>query len=60
MLVAANRYRIMGKAIAAGECEGGDSALHLPDATRSPQTEPRAKTSRWGLDGGRYSSTIAR
>jgi len=28
--VAANRYRIMGKAIAAGECEGGTCALHLP------------------------------
>jgi protein-S-isoprenylcysteine O-methyltransferase Ste14/predicted DCC family thiol-disulfide oxidoreductase YuxK len=31
-LVAANRYRIMGKAIAAGECEEGTCALHLPDA----------------------------
>ncbi|HKI38522.1 MAG TPA: DUF393 domain-containing protein [Gemmataceae bacterium] len=28
--VAANRYRIMGKALAAGECEGGTCALHLP------------------------------
>jgi predicted DCC family thiol-disulfide oxidoreductase YuxK len=28
--VAANRYRIMGKAVAAGECEGGTCALHLP------------------------------
>jgi predicted DCC family thiol-disulfide oxidoreductase YuxK len=28
--VAANRYRIMGKAIAAGECEGGTCALHIP------------------------------
>jgi predicted DCC family thiol-disulfide oxidoreductase YuxK len=27
--VAANRYRIMGKAVAAGECEGGTCALHL-------------------------------
>jgi predicted DCC family thiol-disulfide oxidoreductase YuxK len=28
--VAANRYRIMGKAVAAGECDGGTCALHLP------------------------------
>ena len=28
--VAANRYRIMGKAVAGGECEGGTCALHLP------------------------------
>jgi predicted DCC family thiol-disulfide oxidoreductase YuxK len=28
--VAANRYRIMGKAISAGECDGGTCALHLP------------------------------
>ncbi len=27
-LVAANRYRIMGKAVAAGECEGGTCSLH--------------------------------
>jgi len=27
-LVAANRYRIMGRAGAAGECEGGSCALH--------------------------------
>jgi protein-S-isoprenylcysteine O-methyltransferase Ste14/predicted DCC family thiol-disulfide oxidoreductase YuxK len=26
--VAANRYRILGKAVAAGECEGGTCALH--------------------------------
>lgn len=32
-LIAANRYRIMGKAIAAGECEGGTCALHLPNAS---------------------------
>ena len=31
-VVAANRYRILGKAVAAGECEGGTCALHLPDA----------------------------
>lgn len=30
--IAANRYRIMGKAVAAGECEGGTCALHLPGA----------------------------
>jgi predicted DCC family thiol-disulfide oxidoreductase YuxK len=28
--VAANRYRIMGKALAHGECEGGTCDLHLP------------------------------
>jgi predicted DCC family thiol-disulfide oxidoreductase YuxK len=27
--IAANRYRIMGKAVAAGECEGGTCALHF-------------------------------
>jgi protein-S-isoprenylcysteine O-methyltransferase Ste14/predicted DCC family thiol-disulfide oxidoreductase YuxK len=27
-LLAANRYRLMGKAVAAGECEGGTCALH--------------------------------
>jgi predicted DCC family thiol-disulfide oxidoreductase YuxK len=30
--VAANRYHIMGKALAAGECDGGTCALHLPTA----------------------------
>lgn len=29
-LIAANRYRILGRAVAAGECEGGTCALHLP------------------------------
>jgi protein-S-isoprenylcysteine O-methyltransferase Ste14/predicted DCC family thiol-disulfide oxidoreductase YuxK len=29
-LLAANRYRILGKAVAAGDCEGGTCALHLP------------------------------
>ncbi len=29
-VVAANRYRIMGRAVAAGECEGGTCALHVP------------------------------
>lgn len=28
--VAANRYRLMGKAVAAGECESGTCPLHLP------------------------------
>src|SRR5262249_7147410 len=28
-IVAANRYRIMGKAVAAGQCEGGTCALHF-------------------------------
>ena len=28
-LIAANRYRIMGRAVAAGECEGGTCALHF-------------------------------
>jgi predicted DCC family thiol-disulfide oxidoreductase YuxK len=27
--VAANRYRIMGKVVATGECDGGTCALHL-------------------------------
>jgi predicted DCC family thiol-disulfide oxidoreductase YuxK len=27
-LIAANRYRLMGKAVAAGECEGGTCAMH--------------------------------
>jgi predicted DCC family thiol-disulfide oxidoreductase YuxK len=37
--VAANRYRIMGKAVAAGECEGGTCALHFPPrpAPRTPR-----------------------
>ncbi len=35
--VAANRYRIMGKAIAAGQCEGGTCALHLPPARTKPR-----------------------
>jgi predicted DCC family thiol-disulfide oxidoreductase YuxK len=30
-VVAANRYRIMGKAVAAGACEGGTCALHFPN-----------------------------
>jgi predicted DCC family thiol-disulfide oxidoreductase YuxK len=29
-LVAANRYRLLGKTAAAGACEGGTCALHLP------------------------------
>jgi predicted DCC family thiol-disulfide oxidoreductase YuxK len=33
-LVAANRYRIRGKAVAASECEGGTCALHLPPRSR--------------------------
>jgi predicted DCC family thiol-disulfide oxidoreductase YuxK len=32
--VAANRYRLMGKAVAAGECEGGTCALHLHAARK--------------------------
>ncbi len=32
--IAANRYRIMGKAVAAGECAGGTCALHLPPARK--------------------------
>jgi predicted DCC family thiol-disulfide oxidoreductase YuxK len=30
--IAANRYRIMGKAVASGECEGGTCALHIAAA----------------------------
>jgi protein-S-isoprenylcysteine O-methyltransferase Ste14/predicted DCC family thiol-disulfide oxidoreductase YuxK len=29
-IIAANRYRIMGKAVAAGECEDGTCSLHVP------------------------------
>jgi predicted DCC family thiol-disulfide oxidoreductase YuxK len=29
-IVAANRYRIMGRALARGGCPGGSCALHLP------------------------------
>jgi predicted DCC family thiol-disulfide oxidoreductase YuxK len=29
-VIAANRYRLMGKAVAAGKCEGGTCALHFP------------------------------
>jgi len=29
-LIAANRYRLMGKAVAAGDCDGGTCALHVP------------------------------
>jgi predicted DCC family thiol-disulfide oxidoreductase YuxK len=29
-LIAAHRYRLLGRAVAAGECEGGTCALHLP------------------------------
>jgi predicted DCC family thiol-disulfide oxidoreductase YuxK len=32
--VAANRYRIMGKAVAAGECADGTCALHLRPARK--------------------------
>jgi predicted DCC family thiol-disulfide oxidoreductase YuxK len=39
--VAANRYRIMGKAVAAGECEGGTCALHLPGLKKSDARQPR-------------------
>jgi protein-S-isoprenylcysteine O-methyltransferase Ste14/predicted DCC family thiol-disulfide oxidoreductase YuxK len=35
-LIAANRYRILGKTVAAGECDGGTCALHFP-----PPTSPR-------------------
>jgi predicted DCC family thiol-disulfide oxidoreductase YuxK len=34
-LVAANRYRLLGKAVAAGECEGGTCALHARPRPRS-------------------------
>jgi protein-S-isoprenylcysteine O-methyltransferase Ste14/predicted DCC family thiol-disulfide oxidoreductase YuxK len=32
-LIATNRYRLMGKMLAAGECEGGTCALHGPRTT---------------------------
>jgi predicted DCC family thiol-disulfide oxidoreductase YuxK len=37
--VAANRYRLMGKAVAAGECEGGTCASHLPRVRKSAADE---------------------
>jgi predicted DCC family thiol-disulfide oxidoreductase YuxK len=38
--IAARRYRIMGRAVAAGECAGGTCALHLPP-------RPRTKATSW-------------
>src|SRR5207249_6840241 len=38
-LVAANRYRILGRAVAAGECPGGTCALHLRRTTRDRDGE---------------------
>ncbi len=35
-VVAANRYRLMGKAVAAGHCEGGTCSLHFPRKRTSP------------------------
>lgn len=32
-LIAANRYRILGRRVAAGECAGGTCALHFPPRT---------------------------
>ncbi len=29
-IIAANRYRIMGKQVAAGHCDGGTCSLHFP------------------------------
>jgi predicted DCC family thiol-disulfide oxidoreductase YuxK len=34
--IAEHRYLIMGKAVAAGECEGGTCALHFPGKTTQP------------------------
>ena len=36
-LLAAYRYRLLGKAVAAGECDGGTCALHFRPAARSPE-----------------------
>jgi predicted DCC family thiol-disulfide oxidoreductase YuxK len=36
-LVAAHRYRLMGKAVAAGECDGGTCSLHAPRPKRAAQ-----------------------
>jgi predicted DCC family thiol-disulfide oxidoreductase YuxK len=35
-LLAAYRYRLLGKAVAAGECDGGSCALHFRKDVRSP------------------------
>jgi protein-S-isoprenylcysteine O-methyltransferase Ste14/predicted DCC family thiol-disulfide oxidoreductase YuxK len=46
-VIAANRYRIMGKAVAAGECEGGTCSLHFPHPVSYNE-----KTSSRGNAGG--------
>jgi len=33
-MIAANRYRLMGRAVAAGQCDGGTCALHYPPRVR--------------------------
>jgi predicted DCC family thiol-disulfide oxidoreductase YuxK len=38
--IAANRYRIMGKAVVAGACDGGTCALHLPRPKAEPPWRP--------------------
>jgi predicted DCC family thiol-disulfide oxidoreductase YuxK len=42
VLIAANRYRIMGKAVAEGECEGGTCSLHLPHPAPPDQRKASA------------------
>lgn len=34
-LIAANRYRLFGRAVAAGQCEGGTCALHVAHSHRA-------------------------
>jgi predicted DCC family thiol-disulfide oxidoreductase YuxK len=39
-LIAAHRYRIMGKAVAAGDCDGGTCALHARHTTHVLSPRP--------------------
>ena len=43
--VAAHRYRIMGKAIAAGECDGGTCAVHFGDAASRTSSHNAGRSS---------------
>jgi protein-S-isoprenylcysteine O-methyltransferase Ste14/predicted DCC family thiol-disulfide oxidoreductase YuxK len=41
-VIAANRYRLMRKAVEAGQCEGGTCRLHFPEPARSRPPAPSA------------------
>src|SRR5262245_30973984 len=49
-LVAANRYRLLGRAVGSGGCEGGTCALHVPQRLVSPAGR-RASASRRSRSG---------